>query len=85
MMRLIPSIKSLKTTSPSVANREIPTEKANLPQRICARATGNKPSTQKLRPSSDKSGKMNRLVKVERISAVTEMLRKLTRLRHVGL
>ena len=68
-----------------MATSEIPTEKANLPQRICARPTGSRPSTQKLRPSSESSGKMNRLVKVERMRAVTERLRKLTRLRHEGL
>ena len=53
MTGLIPSIRSLKNTRPSVATSEIPTEKANLPQRICARPTGKRPSTQKLRPSSE--------------------------------
>ena len=78
---LILSIRSLSTTRISVATSEIPAENANLPQRICSRRRGKSPSTQKFRPSSDSSGKMKRLVKVERIRAVTDRLRKLTRFR----
>ncbi len=84
MSGLMPSIRSLNETSSSVGKSAIPTEKTNLPQRICSRRSGNRPSTQKLRPSSESRGKMNRLVNVERISAVTERFRKLTRFRHEG-
>ncbi len=62
----------------------MPAENANLPQRIAARLSGNRPSTQKFRPSSDSIGKMNRLVNVERIRAVTARFRKLTRFRKYG-
>ena len=80
----IRSIRSLRTTRISVATSEIPEENANLPQRIDSRFSGRRPRTQKFRPSSESSGKMNRLVNVERIRAVTERLRKLIRFRQYG-
>ncbi len=64
---LIRSIRSLRTTSSSVATSEMPEANANLPQRIASRSSGRSPRTQKFRPSSERSGKMNRLVNVERI------------------
>jgi hypothetical protein len=67
-----------------VATIDKPDAKANLPQRIESRCTGNRPSTQKLRPSNDMRGYTNRLVKVESSKAVTARFRKLNILRHEG-
>jgi hypothetical protein len=42
---------------------------------------GKSPRIQKFRPSSESKGKINRVVNVDRISAVTERFKKLTRFR----
>ncbi len=62
-----------------------PPRRQTCPRGSAPGATGRRPSTQKLRPSSESNGKINRLVNVERMRAVTERLRKLTRFRHEGL
>ena len=68
-----------------MATREIPVAKTNFPQMIDDRESGRSPRTQKFRPSSESKGKINRLVNVERIRAVTLRFRKLTRFRQYGL
>ena len=78
---LIRSIKSLSTTRASVAISAIDAEKTNLLQRICSRLKGRSPRIQKFRPSSESNGKMNRLVNVDKMRAVTDRFRKLTRFR----
>jgi hypothetical protein len=74
-------MRSDNTMRISVAISEIPAANANLPQRIASRRRGSRPRIQRFRPSRDMRGKMNRLVNVERMSAVTARFKNESMLR----
>ena len=78
------SIRSLKPTSRAQGIIDPSAPNKNFVHRILERSTGNSPKIQKRRPSRLIMGKINRLVKVDRISPTAARFKKLTMFTHVA-